>query len=96
MAFMLLCSLTVALGTISGLIFYANVVGANQSVFFPPGSFHFLRVFISWLNLNLGIETCFYDGMDAYVKKWLQFVFLIYIWGVIALIMFISAQSPRV
>ena len=95
-AFMLLCRLTVALGTISGLIFYANIVGANQSMFFPPGSFHFPRVFISWLNLNLGIETCFYDGMDAYVKTWLQFVFPIYIWGVIGLIMFISARSPRV
>ena len=95
-AFMLLCRLTVALGTISGLIFYANIVGANQSVFFPPGSIHFLRVFIAWLNLDLGIETCFYDGMDSYVKTWLQFVFPMYIWGVIGLIMFISAHSPRV
>ena len=95
-AFVLACRLTVALGTISGMIFYANIVGANQSVFFPPGSIHFLRVFISWLNLDLGIETCFYDGMDAYVKTWLQFVFPIYIWGVIGLIMFISARSPRV
>ena len=95
-AFMLICRLTVALGTISGLIFYANIVGANQSVLFPPDSIYFLRVFISWLNLDLGIETCFYDGMDAYVKTWLQFVFPIYTWGVIALIMFISAHSLRV
>ena len=95
-AFMLICRLTVALGTINGLIFYANIVGANQSVLFPPDSIYFLRVFISWLNLDLGIETCFYDGMDAYVKTWLQFVFPIYIWGVIGLIMFISAHSPRV
>ena len=94
--FMLLCRLTVALGTINGLIFYANIVGANQSAFFPSGNINFLRVFISWLNLDLGIETCFYDGMDAYVKTWLKFVFPIYIWGVIALIMFISAHSPRV
>ena len=94
--FMLICRLTVALGTINGLIFYANIVGANQSAFFPPDSIYFLRMFISWLNLDLGIETCFYDGMDAYVKTWLQFVFPIYIWGVIGLIMFISAHSPRV
>ena len=65
----------------------ANIVGANQSAFYPSGNIHFLRVFISWLNLDLGIETCFFDGMDAYVKTWLQFVFPIYIWGVIALIM---------
>ena len=93
--FMLLCRLTVALGTINGLIFYANIVGANQSAFFPSGNINFLRVFISWLNLDLGIETCFYDGMDTYVKTWLKFVFPIYIWGVIGLIMFIGAHSPR-
>ena len=34
--------------------------------------------------------------MDAYIKAWLQFVFPIYIWGVIGLIMFISSRSPRV
>ena len=93
--FMLICRLTVALGTINGLIFYANIVGANQSAFYLSGNNNFLRVFISWLNLDLGIETCFFDGMDAYVKAWLQFVFPIYIWGVIGLIMFISAHSPR-
>ena len=94
--FMLLCRLTVALGTINGLIFYANIVGGNQSAFYLSDNINFLRVFISWLNLDLGIETCFYDGMDAYVKTWLQFVFPIYIWGVIGLIIFISAHSPRV
>ena len=95
-SFILLFRLTVALGTISGLIFYANIVGVNQSAFFPSGSLNFLRVFIAWLNLDLGIETCFYNGMDAYVKTWLQFAFPIYIWGVIGLIIFISARSPRV
>ena len=24
-----------------------------------------LIVFIDWLNLDLGVETCFYDGMDT-------------------------------
>ena len=95
-SFILLFRLTVALGTISGLVFYANIVGANQSAFFPSGSLNFLRVFIAWLNLDLGIETCFYNGMDAYVKTWLQFAFPIYIWGVIGLIIFISARSPKV
>ena len=43
-------------------------------------------------HLDLGIETCFYDGMDAYVKTWLQFVFPIYIWGVIGLIIVIGER----
>ena len=31
------------------------------------------------LNLDLGIETCFYDGMDGYVKMWLQLAFPSYL-----------------
>ena len=91
--FLLACRLTVALGTLSGLVFYANIVQANRNVFFPPGSSNPLTVFIAWVNLDLGIETCFYDGMDAYAKTWLQFAFPIYIWGVIGIIMFISSLS---
>ena len=91
--FLLACRLTVALGTLSGLVFYANIVQANRSVFFPPGSSNPLTVLIAWVTLDLGIETCFYDGMDAYAKTWLQFAFPIYIWGVIGIIMFVSSQS---
>ena len=80
---LLFCKLTVAMGTINGLIFYANVVAVNQSVFFPSGDTNavldILRAFIAWLNLDLGIETCFYDGMDAYARTWLQFIFPVYI-----------------
>ena len=81
---LLVCKLTVAVGTINGLIFYANIIAVNKSVFFPSGDTNIildiLRVFIAWLNLDLGIETCFYDGMDAYSRTWLQFIFPVYIW----------------
>ena len=63
--FLFICRVTVAAGTISGLIFYANIVTANQSVFFPSIETNVLTVFIAWLNLDLGIETCFFDGMDV-------------------------------
>ena len=81
---LLVCKLTVAIGTINGLIFYANIIAVNQSVFFPSGDTNavldILRVFIAWLNLDLGIETCFYDGLDAFTRTWLQFIFPAYIW----------------
>ena len=81
---LLVCKLTVAVGTINGLIFYANIIAVNQSVFFPSGDrnivLDILRGFVAWLNLDLGIETCFYDGMDAYARTWLQFIFPVYIW----------------
>ena len=67
--FLMLLNLTISVGTINGLIFYANIVRANQAIFFPSGTKNqFLSIFIAWLNLDLGIETCFYSGLDAYAK----------------------------
>ena len=85
-AILLLLKLTVTAGTINGLIFYANIVQANGSFFFPAGETNILTVFIAWLNLDLGIETCFYDGMTTYAYTWLQFVFPFYVWFLIGLI----------
>ena len=80
MFLLLFCKLTVSAGTLSGLVFYANIVGVNHNIFLPVKSTDALSVFIAWLNLDFGIETCFYDGLDAYSKTWLQFVFSLYIW----------------
>ena len=55
-----------------------------------------LTIFIAWMNLDLGFETCFYNGMTAYAKTWLQFAFPIYIWILIALIIITSRYSVRV
>ena len=41
-----------------------------------------LTVFVAWLNLDLGLEACFYHEMDAYSQTWLQFLFPLYIWVV--------------
>jgi len=88
--------LTVAAGTINGLIFYANIVAVNRSLFFPPNETNILTVFIAWLNLDLGMETCFFDGMDVYVKTWLQFVFPLYVWSLVVLIIIGSEYSTRI
>ena len=95
-AILLLLKLSVADGTLNGIIFYANVVQANRSVFFLPGKTDILTVFIAWLNLDLGIETCFYDGMTAYAFTWLQFLFPFYIWLLMALIIVISRLSDKI
>ena len=92
---LLICKLTVATGTLSGLVFYANIFGVNRTIFLPVKSTDALSVFIAWLNLDFGIETCFYDGLDAYRKIWLQFVFPVYIWVLVGLMIFISHFSQR-
>ena len=92
---LLVCKLTVATGTLSGLVFYANIVGANHTMFLPVESTDTLSVFIAWINLDFGIETCFYDGMDAYSKTWLQFVFPVYIWVLVGVMILVSHFSKR-
>ena len=97
--FLFICKVPVVGGTISGLIFYANVVTVNHSILFPSDEINILTVFIAWLNLDLGIETCFFDGMDAYSMMWLQFVFPIYSWllvGLITILCNISTTAARI
>ena len=92
---LMVLNLTVSIGTINGLIFYASIVKISEStgIFFPNGPIPVLSQFIAWLNLDLGIETCFYPGMTAYHKVWLQFVFPLYIWFIIATIIVLCRYS---
>ena len=91
-AFLTLCNFTVSEGTINGLIFYANLVHTNRSIFFPYESLTApFAIFIAWLNLDFGFEVCFYGGMDTYSKTWLQFVFPAYIW-LITFLMIVSSH----
>ena len=88
---------TVKFGAISGLIFYASIVGANQNIFFPPGRKNYLGQYIMpWIKLDLGFETCFYDGMDTYAKTWLQFVFPIYVLILVLLIILLNKCYPAI
>ena len=93
--FILLFNLTVATGTIHGLILYANILSANHSLFLPPSTSSFLTVFISWLNLDLGIETCFYDGMNSYGKFLLQLAFPTYLFVLIGTIIALCEVSKK-
>ena len=94
--FLLIFKLTVSMGTINGLIFFANIIGTNSNIFLPPESTVVLRVFIAWLNLDLGIDTCLFDGLDMYIKVWLQFVFPFYVFALIGIIIFVSQRSTLV
>ena len=93
---LLVLRLNVAIGTINGLVFYANIVSVNKAVFFPAGDSNILTVFIAWLNLDLGIKTCFYSGLDMYSKVWLQFLFPAYIWLLLAIIIVGSHYSTKI
>ena len=92
-------NLTVAIGTINGLIFYANIVQTNKADLFPENISHlsqFSKKFIAWLNLDLAIEVCFYKELDTYAKALFQFVFPAYIWTIMIIIIVSSHYSTRI
>ena len=90
-------NITVTEGTISGLLFYANIVQISNRVFFRGESVGkltvLLKIFIAWLNLDFGIPVCLYTRMDDYAKAWLQFVFPLYIWLITGVIIYVSRHS---
>lgn len=88
--------LTVATGMINSVILYANIVQVNRKLFFPANQLNILTVFIAWMNLDFGLESCFFNGMDEYLQTWLQLVFPIYVWILISLIIFASRYSITV
>ena len=93
----LMLNLTVAVGTVNSIIFYANIIYANKRILFNHWQLQptFASVFVSWLNLDIGFDVCFFDGMDIYVKTWLQLAFSLYILLLVIVIIWISAHSSR-
>jgi hypothetical protein len=94
-AIILVLNLTVAVGTLNGLIFYANIMASNNIVYSPLSKSSFFSVFIAWLNLELGIDACFYNGMDTYSKVWLQFVFPTYLIAILFTVIIMSKYSSK-
>ena len=92
--------ITVAIGAINGLIFYANVLGLvlDQLTEDRVQTNHytsFVRVFISLLNLDLGFPLCFYEGMTMAGKVGFQFLFPVYLWSIVVMLILLSKCSVR-
>ena len=95
--FLFISNFTVAEGNINGLIFYANIVSINGPVLFSDyTATKYVYILTSLLNLDLGIETCFYNGMDDYAKVWLQLIFPIYLIFIATLLIITSRYSTRI
>ena len=94
-AAILFLNLTVAVGTINAIIFYVNIIDLQHSVFFPLQDASYEELIVAWLNLEFGIDLCFYDGMDAYLKTWLRLVFPFYIMLLVILVIVLCKYSSR-
>ena len=89
-----LLNLTVTDGTINAFILYVNITGINASVLFQ--SFTPTYTLTSLANLDLGIQTCFYNGMDEYAKMWLQLAFPFYLIFIATSLIITSRYSTTV
>ena len=87
--------MTVAAGTVNGFILYANIVHICRDIFFQDTT-TILSIFIAWVNLDFGVPTCFYNGLDAYSYIWLQYAFPFYLWLLMGLMIVSSKYSIRV
>ena len=45
--------------------------------------------------LELGIDTCYFLGMNAYIKTWLQLAFPAYVILLVVLVVIISSYSTE-
>ena len=91
--FLFTLNLTVVDGKINGFILYINAIVVHIHIIFPTSR---LAVIISLVNLDLGIEACFYRGMTEYDKTWLLFAFPSYLLFIIAILAFASRYSSSV
>ena len=101
LVFLISClDLTITTGSVNGLIFYANVIQLNSIQFFTKHQVHLLspilRLFIAWLNLDVGIPVCFFNGMTAFTKTLLQGVFPIYLWIIASVIIILSHRYVQI
>ena len=88
---LLLClNLTVAIGTLNGILFYANIVAVNNTLLTSMPNF--ISVFLSWLNFEVGIDICLYKGMDSYWKTWFELTFPAYVIFLVAIVIILSER----
>ncbi len=71
--------ITITGGFLNGALFYSNLVNLFEPVLTPVGAYDGRLALTSFLSLNLGVETCFYDTMDALQKIWWQLSFPLYL-----------------
>lgn len=88
-------NLTISQGTLSGLLFYVNIIWAYRTIFFAQHEDWFLKMFVAWLNLDFGIEACFSKGLTAYGKSWMQYMFPLYVWLIAVSIMLLVYNTEK-
>ena len=70
-------------------------MSGTSNTFLPFSEPNFFTVFIALFNLDVGINFCFINGLDAYWRTWLQLVFSAYVFFLVAMIMMVGRLSMK-
>lgn len=84
-------------GYLNGPIFYANVVSIFSERIYPQNVIRYNNVafvLISFLNLDIGFETCFYDGMTELAYTAIKLAYPFYLLLIISIIAFAAKFCP--
>ena len=79
---------SVSEGYLNGILFYSHNLSQFTLDLAPQAPAIFLPVV--FVNLDFGIETCFYEGMNALEYVGLQFVFPLYLYFLMAMIVLVA------
>ena len=89
-------NMTIAVGTLNGILLYGHIIAANADTYFLPfSSPNFATVFISWLNLDVGFDVCFFEDMDGSDKAQIQLAFPVYIILLVITVIIVSECSTK-
>ena len=81
-------------GYLNSLLFYCNVTSFYSSFFAPNRPLGFYLV--KFVNLSMGFELCFYDGMDTLAKVGIQLLFPAYLFFIMLVIIILSKFSSKI
>ena len=85
---------TISEGYINSLLFYSNVTSFFVAFFAPRNA----RIFfiVQFINLSLGFEACFFDGMTTLAKVGLQLLFPAYLFLLMLAIIILARCSSKI
>ena len=97
-AIMLALPLTISEGPLAGIIIAMNITSVSTIDYLDSNNWfvYTVRVFVSFMNLNLGFPMCLYNGMTPTVKTAIQFVYPVYLWVLVIGFIIFSHYSTRI
>lgn len=91
-------NITIADGYINGVIFFSNIVSVYQPFFtksLKSKGYSYVFLLTSLVNMDIGFELCFYDGMTTLARSILNLMFPLYLFVLMIVITIVVKFSVK-